>query len=289
MFSTAISCEDEEALSEACLAVARELTGSPLGFIGEEGIDGIGDGSLLAVPLVRAGKLFGTITVANRPGGYRTRDLEALESLAPAILQVLLRKRAEDARRETEAQFRTLADSIPQLCWMATADGAIFWYNQRWYEYTGTTPEQMLGWDWQSVHDPAALPRVLERWRASIASGEPFEMVFPLRGADGVFRPFLTRVVPVRGTDGKIHRWFGTNTDIGEQQKVEEALRFALEQQRLALEAADLGAWDNRFQTGEVFWDHACRNMFGSPTAAPSVSISNTLCRLNTSYCWLSG
>ena len=151
------------------------------------------------------------------------------------------RKRAEDALRESEAQFRTLANAIPQLCWMAHADGGIFWYNQRWYEYTGSVPEEMEGWGWQTVHDPAALPNVLERWNASIAAGTPFDMVFPLRGADGVYHPFLTRVVPVRDRDGKIARWFGTNTDISEQRKIEEALRESEDQLRTFVRNAPAG------------------------------------------------
>jgi PAS domain S-box-containing protein len=134
------------------------------------------------------------------------------------------RKLAEEALRESEAQFRTLADTIPHLCWMANADGWIFWYNNRWYEYTGTTPEQMEGWGWQKVHDPETLPKVLEQWQSSIATGTPFNMVFPLLGADGVFRPFLTQVMPVRDQNGKIVRWFGTNTDITEQKRSEEEL-----------------------------------------------------------------
>ena len=124
-----------------------------------------------------------------------------------------------------ESQFRALANGIPQLCWIANADGWIFWYNDRWYQYTGTTPQQMEGWGWQSVHDPEALPKVLERWRASIATGQPFDMVFPLRGADGVFRPFLTRVMPVVDRDGNVSRWFGTNTDITEQRRAEDEIR----------------------------------------------------------------
>ncbi len=149
------------------------------------------------------------------------------------------RKQAEQALRESQAQFRTLADAIPQLCWMANADGHLFWYNERWYEYTGTTPEQMEGWGWQSVHDPDTLPKVLERWKRSITTGEPFDMVFPLRGADGMFRPFLTRVMPVKDAEGKVVRWFGTNTDISAQKQAEEALRSS--EQRWATTLQSIG------------------------------------------------
>ena len=143
------------------------------------------------------------------------------------VRDITQRKASETALRESEGQFRTLADSIPQLAWTARPDGYIFWYNRRWYEYTGTKPDEMEGWGWQGVHDPAELPKVLERWKGSIATGEPFAMVFPIKGADGVFRPFLTRVVPVRGDDDRVLRWFGTNTDISEIKAMEERLREA--------------------------------------------------------------
>ena len=135
------------------------------------------------------------------------------------------RHRQEAALRDRERQFRTLAESIPQLTWMANPDGHIFWYNRRWYDYTGTTPEQMEGWGWQSVHDPDELPGVLERWKGSVATGEPFDMVFPLKGKDGAFRPFLTRVEPVKDDAGRVVRWFGTNTDISEQREAERQAR----------------------------------------------------------------
>jgi PAS domain S-box-containing protein len=162
------------------------------------------------------------------------------------IRDITERKQTEEALRESEEQFRTLAEAIPQLCWMARGDGYVFWYNQRWYTYTGTTPEQMKGWGWQSVHDPRTLPSVLERWKAAISTGEPSGMVFPLRGADGVFRPFLTRVMPIKDAEGRIVRWFGTDTDITELRDAQEALRASEERLRLAAQAGKMYAfeWD---------------------------------------------
>jgi PAS domain S-box-containing protein len=142
-----------------------------------------------------------------------------LTSLNIAVDSAIPQIAAPDA-----ADFVALADNLPQLAWMATADGWIHWYNARWYRYTGTTPDEMQGWGWQSVHDPAVLPRVLEQWQAAIASGEPFEMVFPLRSAGGNFRPFLTRVQPFKDAQGRVLRWFGTNTDISEQQRITDSL-----------------------------------------------------------------
>ena len=131
-----------------------------------------------------------------------------------------------------QAEYKGLADNLPTLCWIANADGYIIWYNRRWHEYCGTTPEEMEGWGWQSVHDPHILPAVMEKWTGSIASGEPFEMVFPLKGADGIFRPFLTRVVPIRDGAGVPQRWIGNNVDISEQHRIEQELRSSQEQLR---------------------------------------------------------
>ena len=149
------------------------------------------------------------------------------------------RKREQESLREGERQFHSLADNIPQLCWMARADGHIYWYNLRWYEYTGTTPEEMEGWGWMKVHDPAVLPSVMAGWTDAIADGRPFDMTFPLRRHDGAFRPFLTRVMPVRGDDGRVAHWFGTNTDIAERLAMEEALRAAKREAEDASHAKD--------------------------------------------------
>lgn len=134
---------------------------------------------------------------------------------------------AEKESEITYAQFKALANSMPNLAWMARPDGWVFWYNDRWYQYTGTTPEDMAGWGWQSVHHPDVLPKMLERWTHAIRNGEFFQMIFPLKGADGLYRPFLTRVEPLR-ENGAIVGWYGTNTDVTEQERDRERLQLLI-------------------------------------------------------------
>jgi len=147
--------------------------------------------------------------------------------LIGASRDVTEERHSQEELRESERRLRLWADAIPQLAWMAGPDGWIHWYNQQWYEYTGTTPEEMEGWGWQSVHDPDVLPSVLAEWRASIETGEPFDMTFPLRGADGEFRRFLTRIRPFKDSEGRVRQWFGTNTDVEELKRIEEKLSAA--------------------------------------------------------------
>lgn len=126
--------------------------------------------------------------------------------------------------RASEQRFRLLADNISQLAWMAHPDGHIFWYNQRWYDYTGTTLPQVRGDGWRIVHHPEHVERVHAHFRRCCAAGTEWEDVFPLRGIDGRYRWFLSRAVPARDTDGKVICWFGTNTDITDQRRQQDQI-----------------------------------------------------------------
>lgn len=134
-----------------------------------------------------------------------------------------LRKRrevqVEQSLRYSEQLFESLANSISQLTWMGDETGSLFWYNNRWYEYTGTNFEEMKGWGWQSVHQPKELKRILKGWQRALASGEPWEDTFPLRSKTGEWRWFLSRAMPIRDKQGHVWRWFGTNTDVTEQRE----------------------------------------------------------------------
>ena len=159
----------------------------------------------------------------------------------------------------TREFWQQLADHMPQLAWVADSSGSIGWYNRPWYEYTGTTLEQMQGWGWKKVHHPNHVERVVARFEQAIASGEPWEDLFPLRSAAGDYRWFLSRANPLRDDQGLITNWFGTNTDVTEQLETQQALQDTSERVQLALEAgAIIGTWvwdlpADRFTVDEQF------------------------------------
>lgn len=145
-----------------------------------------------------------------------------------AAEEITERKRAEAALRNSESQFHSLADCIPQLVWMADASGKIFWINRQWYEYTGVPAGDGGAHDWQTLLDPAALPDVSRAWANSLRTGAPFEMELSLLGRDGHYRPFLTRAIPLRDASSAVYQWIGTHIDISEQKRREEHVRFVI-------------------------------------------------------------
>ncbi|CAN5300382.1 hypothetical protein BH11CYA1_BH11CYA1_22480 [soil metagenome] len=136
----------------------------------------------------------------------------------------------------SQQEFSFLFDMMPQLAWTAQPDGFIDFYNKGWYEYTGTTYESMQGWGWEAVQDANMLPAVKKRWQESIDSKIPFEMEFPLKGADGVFRWFLTRAKPNIAQNGAVTRWVGINTDIDERKRSSVLLEQRVSERTAALE-----------------------------------------------------
>ena len=147
-----------------------------------------------------------------------------------ALTDVTAHRRAEAALRESEAQFRTLADAVPQIAWAARPDGFPDYYNARWYEFTGASPEQTLGEGWSDTLHPEDQPAARARWQHSIATGERYEVEYRLRRHDGVYRWTLGQALPLRDVpeaeylEGRITRWFGTCTDIDDQKQAAEVL-----------------------------------------------------------------
>ncbi|UNG18553.1 PAS domain S-box protein [Stutzerimonas zhaodongensis] len=182
--------------------------------------------SLVCVPLHEQGALSAAlILLQDRPRQWAEDDISFIREVADRAWTADERMRAETALRASEEQFRTLADNMSQFAWMADPAGHIYWYNKRWYDYTGTTLEAMRALGWRSVHHPDHHERVSASMKRAVAIGSIWEETFPLRGKSGQYRWFLARAVPIRDDFGQVTRWFGTNTDITAQVTAEEALR----------------------------------------------------------------
>ncbi|MFY7911838.1 MAG: PAS domain-containing sensor histidine kinase [Emticicia sp.] len=141
-----------------------------------------------------------------------------------AAQDITEQKNIQEETKQNELRFKTLANSIPQLAWMTDAEGYIYWYNDRWYEYTGTTFEEMQGWGWQKVHHPDLVAGVVEKFSNAIQKGTDWEDTFLLRGKDGEYRWFLSRATAIRNKDNQVIQWFGTNTDVSVVKESEKAL-----------------------------------------------------------------
>jgi PAS domain S-box-containing protein len=156
----------------------------------------------------------------------KTQQLERLNR----ELEQRVAERTEELR-ESESQFRSLANSIPQLAWMANPDGSVYWFNQRWYDYTGSGLDETKDGGSKSLIHPDYRDDVTRKYQRSMATGEAWEDTFLLRGKDGNYRWFLSRALPIRDINEKVVRWFGTNTDITDRKQAEEAL---IKSERLA-------------------------------------------------------
>jgi PAS domain S-box-containing protein len=144
-----------------------------------------------------------------------------------AAEEITERKQAEAALRASEQQFRTLAHAIPQLVWMGQADGKIFWFNSQLADFAVVPAEEIPGHDWQAVLAPDG---GREDWDKSLKMGIAFDTELHLRGKDELYRPFLTRVVPLRDSTDAVYRWIGTHIDISEQKRREEHIQFIVDE-----------------------------------------------------------
>ncbi len=159
------------------------------------------------------------------------------ERLGLGIIGIDVTAAAEAEARilESEARFRTMAEAMPQIVWMTRPDGDTEYFNLRWYEFTGLTPNQSLGAAWVTPLHPDDRARGVERWQISVDNAIPYEIEFRLRKADGTYRWFLTRANPVRNEKGLVVRWLGTCTDIDDSKQQAEKLEELVDSRTVAL------------------------------------------------------
>lgn len=151
--------------------------------------------------------------------------------------QLLVAERQVRAEAEaSEQRYRFLGETIPQIVWTANPDGYVEYCNSRWYDYTGITPEQTLGWGWESVLHPDDVPKCKELWSQAVETGNRYQIEYRFkRASDGQYRWHLGRALPMRNKEGDIVHWFGTCTDIDDQKRVESQIKASLTEKEVLL------------------------------------------------------
>ncbi|HUJ83190.1 MAG TPA: PAS domain S-box protein [Candidatus Acidoferrales bacterium] len=163
------------------------------------------------------------------PAYYQTNWFRGMCAAAfLALLWGVYQLRIQQARRQ-EKKLRDVIETIPTFAWTALPDSSIDFANRYWLEYTGLSMEKTVGKGWESAVHPEDLQQIREKWRASMASGEPFETELRYRRADGQYHWFLERAVPLRDRRGNIVKWHGTSTDIEDRKQAEQKFRGLLE------------------------------------------------------------
>ncbi len=166
--------------------------------------------------------------------------------------------------KKSEASLRTIIDTIPTLAWSSEADGSVEFVNLRWRNYTGLTTEQARGSGWQAAIHPEDVGWLSDERRISMGSGKPFELEARMRRYDGQYRWFINRADPLLDEHGKIVKWYGTNTDIDDRKRAEEALRRSEAYLAEAQSLSHTGSWTRSSATGETgYWSEECRRLMG--------------------------
>jgi PAS domain S-box-containing protein len=210
-------------------------------FPGDERSVGWGIESYLGVPLCDAqGRHLGHLAVFDeRPMPAEPRKLFIFHIFADRVAAELERSQYEERLRESEQRWRSLTEALPQLVWSATPDGACDYLSTQWTQHTGVPESDLLGWRWLEMLHPDDRDPTRRLWTDSVAGRGPYDVEYRVRRSDGVYRWFKTRGTPLRDSQGRIFKWFGTCTDITDAKVAAEELRLAKDTAEAANRAKD--------------------------------------------------
>jgi PAS domain S-box-containing protein len=213
---------------------------------------------------------------------YRLLSLTFFASLALIVCWLSAsRRRVEEALRESEQRWRSLTEALPQLVWGAGPDGGCDYFSTQWTTYTGVAESELLGWRWMETLHPDDREPTRQFWTESVAGRQPYDVEYRIRRRDGMYGWFKTRGTPIRDSDDRIVKWFGTCTDISDRKRAEQALKARdlleikvmertkeLRRSEAYLEEAQklskTGSWARVSATGDMrYWSEECYRVLG--------------------------
>lgn len=182
------------------------------------------------------------------------------------------RHHAEKALRQSEEQFRTFAESMPNQIWTSGPDGMLDWFSPQVYDYSGASPGELDGTGWAAMVHPNDVAKASEAWSTAIKLGQAYEAEFRLRRRDGKYHWHIARAVPIRSPEGNIVRWIGSNTDIHDHKVTARNLAESERRLKLSQKAAGIGSLELDIASGLVYGSDGFWKIWGLP-ASESVDI----------------
>lgn len=196
-------------------------------------------------------------------GKVLTRTPEGPTRIVGVTVEITKRKQVEQQQQYNEAQFRILADSLPQLVWIADPRGEVTYYNARRLAYFANDHANENKLQWQPFIYPDHLRETTRTWAKSMRNKRDYEMEHLLKMADGSFRWHLSRATPVKAQDGTVVAWFGTATDIERLKQAEIRIQTGVERLQVATEAAAMFAWEHNLKSGTMAWAENAAEVIG--------------------------
>ena len=218
---------------------------------GREMFASIGIGAIVCCPLVKEGRLAAMMAVhQDRPREWTEQEISLVEAVVERCWAHVERVGAEARLRESEEKFQAIANSVDQLIWSTRPDGYHDYFNDRWYEFTGSPPGSTDGEAWNVLFHPEDRERAWDVWRHSLETGEPYRIEYRLRHRSGSYRWVIGRAQCARDAAGRISRWYGTCTDVHDLKVAEERLRELNDtlERRVADRTAELAESERRFR-----------------------------------------
>ena len=251
-----------------------------------------------ALPMVEGKhKIFNTVRLLHKDGSWRwvestvsnLLDIPYVNAFVCNTHDITTQKEAQDTLKQSEENFRQMADLIPQIVWTANTDGAVDYFNKRWYEYTGFDG---IGEDqnWIAIVHPHDVKRTLDTWLYSVATGEPYRIEYRFRDKSSPhgYRWFLGKALPIRNEEEKIIKWFGTCTDIHDQKTITEKLEQLVRERTAELTVrnkdlseaqslAHIGSWEWNIQENSIYWSDEMYRVYGIKPGAFEITFEKYL------------